>query len=156
MQKFYPQTLAPWQFQPVHNVFLLILSELGLIGLGLFIWWLWKLFHPANYRNVPPRKFQECSTWNILETRGRRGTLSEHGLNVEQSNISQEGTEENNQYISHNNTDELSRIIILRYFVAILLGLIFIMLFDHYLWDIQQGSLLLWLTAGFIAGMNRK
>ncbi|MBU1727749.1 O-antigen ligase family protein, partial [Patescibacteria group bacterium] len=29
MQKYIPQKLETWQFQPVHNVFLLILSELG-------------------------------------------------------------------------------------------------------------------------------
>jgi hypothetical protein len=175
MQKFYPQTLEFWEFQPVHNVFLLILSELGLVGLGLFIWWLWKLFHvehwrknknystPAQNKNVPrgtkftspqppptgeassPCKEEgvDCSTWNNFGQ-------------VEQSEELQKGTSENNKYILHNNIDELSRIIILRYFTAILLGLIFIMLFDHYLWDIQQGSFLLWLTAGFVAGIRRK
>ena len=34
-----------WQYQPVHNVFLLIWSELGIVGLVLFILFLWKLFH---------------------------------------------------------------------------------------------------------------
>ena len=41
------------------------------------------------------------------------------------------------------------------YFRAILLGLIFIMLFDHYLWDIWQGQVLFWLVCGFLAGMWR-
>lgn len=176
MQKFYPQTLEFWQYQSVHNVFLLILSELGLFGLGLFILWLWKLFNPPHRRasaeqinsHYPQKENQNkiadvphgtkytspqpshykggevgCSTWNIF---GR----------VKQFEELQEGSQENNQYILHNNIDELSRIITLRYFRAVFLGLIFIMLFDHYLWDIQQGSLLLWLTAGFVAGMRRK
>ncbi len=120
MQKYFPQKLELWQYQPVHNVFLLIFSELGLVGFGLFIWWLWKLFH------LPHRQ-----------------------TSVEQ-------WQKNNEYILHNDSAYLSSIIISRYFKGILLGLIFIMLFDHYLWDIQQGSLLFWLTAGFIAGINRK
>ena len=83
-----------------------------------------------------------------------RGTLLEHKTDAEHFESSQKGTQENSQYILDNNIDDLSMIIILRYFVAILLGIIFIMLFDHYLWDIQQGSLLFWLTAGFVAGIQ--
>ena len=150
MQKYFPQKLEFWQYQPVHNVFLLIFSELGLIGLGLFIWWLWKLFYPVNSDNVP------------------RGTLSEHGAGSEQKekNLTpfslirkRAGDEvdmeqEYNDYILHNDNTYLSSTIFSRYFQGILLGLIFIMLFDHYLWDIQQGSLLFWLTAGFITGIR--
>ena len=136
MQKFYSQTLEFWQYQPVHNVFLLIFSEFGLIGLGLFIWWLWKLFHSP--KNVP------------------RGTIKNKELNIEQLNNREKGIIDNNKYILNNNNTYLSSIIILRYFKGILLGLLFIMLFDHYLWDIQQGSLLFWLTAGFIAEIIRK
>ncbi len=42
--------LETWQYQPVHNIFLLIWSEWGIIGLVLFILFLWKLFHiePMN------------------------------------------------------------------------------------------------------------
>jgi hypothetical protein len=36
MQKFAPKPLESWQFQPVHNVYLIIWSELGIIGLALF------------------------------------------------------------------------------------------------------------------------
>ncbi|MDO9231383.1 MAG: O-antigen ligase family protein [bacterium] len=152
MQKYFPQKLEFWQYQPVHNVFLLIFSELGLVGLGLFIWWLWKLFHPVNSDNVP------------------RGTLSEHGAGAEQKkkdltplSFIRRGAggevdmeQEYNGYILHNDNTYLSSTIFSRYFQGILLGLIFIMLFDHYIWDIQQGSLLFWLTAGFVAGINRK
>jgi len=99
------QVVEQWQFQPVHNVFLLIWSELGLIGLVLFLWFLWTIFSKS-----------------ILE----------------------------NKY------DVSSNVVTLHYFKAILLGFIFIMLFDHYSWDIQQGSLLLWMTLGIIAGVKRK
>jgi O-antigen ligase len=36
--------LVIWQYQPVHNIFLLIWSELGVVGLVLFIMLLGKLF----------------------------------------------------------------------------------------------------------------
>lgn len=38
MQKYSPATLQIWQYQPVHNLFILIWAELGLIGLVLFLW----------------------------------------------------------------------------------------------------------------------
>ena len=99
------QTLELWQFQPVHNVFLLIWSELGIIGLILFIYWLYKVF-----RSCPIK----CSTCLI----GRQ---------------------------AWNN-----------YYIAVTTGFIFIMLFDHYLWDIQQGSFLLWMALGFIIDKNKE
>jgi hypothetical protein len=34
--------------QPVHNIFLLVMVETGLIGLGIFIWLLWKTFLATN------------------------------------------------------------------------------------------------------------
>jgi hypothetical protein len=34
------KNLQGWQYQPVHNVFLLIFSELGIVGVGLFIFYL--------------------------------------------------------------------------------------------------------------------
>jgi hypothetical protein len=126
--KYTIQTFAIWQFQPVHNVFLLIWSELGLIGLGLFTWFLWIL--------LPP--------FSIIRRRAGDEVARSKGLT------------QNNQSILNNVNSILSSEIALRYFKAILLGFLFIMLFDHYLWDIQQGSILLWMTLGLIAGIRRK
>jgi hypothetical protein len=36
MQEFSSLKLQPWQFQPVHNIYLLLLNELGLLSLFLF------------------------------------------------------------------------------------------------------------------------
>lgn len=38
----------------------------------------------------------------------------------------------------------------------VLLAFIFIMFFDHYLWDIQQGQIMLWAILGLIVARNRK
>ncbi len=47
--KIFPD-LEIWQYQPVHNIFLLIWSEWGIVGLVLFVLFLWKLLHikPTN------------------------------------------------------------------------------------------------------------
>ncbi len=34
--------------QPVHNIFLLVAAETGLIGLGIFLWFLWKIIKATN------------------------------------------------------------------------------------------------------------
>ncbi len=88
-----------WKLQPVHNVFLLIWSELGLIGLMVFIIFLLKII--------------------IIVSRGTKGKFP---------------------------------LLIGKTFSSIFIGLLFIMFFDHYPWDIQQGSILLWITLGFLVG----
>ena len=127
MQAYSKQILEFWQFQPVHNIFLLIWSELGIVGLIVFLFFILKILWGTN---VPPQKQVNCSTWNNFLLRGKRGTFSSVG--VEQS-VKQ----------TWNNSIQV-------YFKAILLGLTFIMLFDHYLWDIQQGQILLWMTMGLV------
>lgn len=108
----YGTKLELWQYQPVHNVFLLIWSELGIIGLFLLIWWLWKLFHSRRNEIVP------------------HGTISSYGAGVK-----------------HGETVD-------NFFKGLFLATIFIMLFDHYFWDIQQGQIMLWLIAGLLAGVS--
>ena len=51
--------ILDWQFQPVHNVFFLILNELGLIGFLLFVVFIIKVLKIAMI-NI------KCSTWNIF------------------------------------------------------------------------------------------
>ncbi|MDO8240614.1 MAG: O-antigen ligase family protein [Candidatus Moranbacteria bacterium] len=120
------QALSDWQFQPVHNVFLLIWSELGLVGLILFIWMLWKLFHVEQFekKRVAPESSIKCSTWN-----------NSHCETYEPIKNVPRGTFPS---------------IVIRLFQGLFLGLTFIMLFDHYLWDIQQGQMILWMALAFL------
>lgn len=132
--------LEIWQFQPVHNVFLLIWSELGIVGLGLSMYWLYRMFRACSV-------YSDCSMWN-----------NQSIYEVKQSKMQKNKTPNGDlpsdtESILQNKYYFMSNIIIFLYFKAILLGFIFIMLFDHYFWDIQQGSFLFWMTAGFIAGM---
>ena len=56
-QAFFPQ-LLDWQFQPAHNIFLLIATELGLFGSSLFIFWLIQTFY-FNIQYVSRETYQE-------------------------------------------------------------------------------------------------
>ena len=180
-----------WQYQPVHNIFLLIWSELGIIGITLFLVWIWSMFHVEHWKKHYKEK-TKCSTWNIK--RGKmaknlnfqqlsttyiqtpikysenkqnvpRGTFclkilskintSLHQLNKTKNNKNKEKILDNNSSILYNKFNILS-IDTLHFFQGIFSGFIFIGLFDHYLWDIQQGSFLFWITAGFITAIKRK
>lgn len=56
LPQFAPMPLAPWDMQPVHNVFLLVASELGLIGgmlfFGIIVWMLVKLWQKREGGNA--------------------------------------------------------------------------------------------------------
>lgn len=142
MQSHTNLRLSDWQFQPVHNVFLLIWSELGVIGMILFILLLWKLFH---VKQINQNKRLNCPTPALHLPRqskaGRLATISgsRGGWNnnlCEACNLKNgvpRGTIENN-------------IVISIFGRGLLLGIIFIMLFDHYFWTMQQGQIILWLT----------
>ncbi|MBU1177826.1 O-antigen ligase family protein [Patescibacteria group bacterium] len=90
-----------WQYQPVHNVPLLIGSELGITCLLLFLVFV---------------------GWLVI-----LAFLS-----------------------SKRKKDQMSKLLLFASLVS-LLGLVIIMQFDHYLWTLQQGSLLFWLIAGMTA-----
>lgn len=108
MEKNAIYPLLSWQLQPVHNVFLLIWSELGFIGFFTFSIF---FIHLLTFKN----------------TNVSRGT---NDMNSEELRSARE--------IS----------IAIEYFRSILLGFFIILLFDHYLWDIQQGQWFLWMTLG--------
>ena len=122
MQKYYPKPLESWQFQPVHNVWLIVWSELGIVGLALFLVFMYKMFHVEHFSALSYRK---------------------EGMGENKDNA-----------ILHNKYGVMSNEVVLRYFKGILLGIVFIMFFDHYFWDIQQGSLMLWMVLGFVAGIK--
>ncbi|MEK7598800.1 MAG: hypothetical protein AAB487_03625 [Patescibacteria group bacterium] len=126
MQKYSPQALQAWQLQPVHNVFLLILSEIGLAGLSIFVLFLWKLFHVKHSKKIAGVK---CSTWN---SQGCEVYSKPPGTDVPRETI---------EY-----TLSLQSV-----FGALLIGFFVTTLFDHYLWDIQQGQIMLWAVLGLLA-----
>ncbi|MFH1671456.1 MAG: O-antigen ligase family protein [Candidatus Portnoybacteria bacterium] len=84
--------LPAWVFQPVHNIYLLIGSETGLIGLMAFLMFLFQLF----------RK-KESGYWLL--------------------------------FIGY--------------------SFLFIGLFDHFFWTLQQGQLIFWLVLGLLTTIRR-
>ncbi len=49
-------SLRPWEIQPVHNLYLLIASEIGLIGLMIFIFFILKLFSIFPFYSTTNRR----------------------------------------------------------------------------------------------------
>jgi len=128
-----------WQFQPVHNTFFLILNEYGIFVLLAFLVFLYKVFYffenvPSRRKcSIPKKMFHLSRLANIFALRREAGV--EHFTGQAWNNY------------KHNN-----RI----YWEGMFLALMFIMLWDHYLWDIQQGQIILWLILGFLTANRKK
>jgi hypothetical protein len=142
MQGFFDEKLLTWQFQPIHNVYLLILSELGLVGLALFLWFL--VYVLMYSRESVPRETSRIpevtdtdkrSTWNKLFSQARNMFHVELSMNV--------SARVNESLI---NNDSLYRVLVKILLVCVLA----IMFFDHYFWDIQQGRLLFWIVLALV------
>jgi len=136
MQHFFTEKLLLWQLQPIHNVFLLIFSETGSVGIGLFLWFLAFVFL-RNSKNVPRGTIphlpmQKCSTWNNSLSSYIKMFHVEHSLATKRMEYSESD----------------KKVIVPYLFRSLLVVIILIMLFDHYFWDIQQGQLLLWIILG--------
>ncbi len=93
--------LGAWTLQPVHNLYLLIASELGLIGLIVFLMFVFQLTRQAKEQKAKNRQ----------------------------------------QY----------------YLLLCLVScFLFLGLFDHYFWTLQQGQILFWLVLGLLVSFENK
>ncbi len=116
------QKPEPWQYQPAHNVYLLIISEIGIVGfiiLALFI-----------------IKIMICNYKIIKKPLNKRFPLDNNSNNF--PIVSRET-------ISVNLGRELNY-----YLLSILISFLFIGLFDHFFWTLQQGRLTFWLVLGLM------
>lgn len=142
MQEFFSSKLLDWQYQPVHNVFLLVWSEVGIIGLfGLFqilrtIWKGQKMFH-----------MKQNSSKNTSQSE-----VSEIGTDIYGEDVSR--LPRQMFPVEHSDWGGTVNVNLATYIKAVLVGFTFIALFDHYLWDIQQGQIMLWLTLGLLLGVE--
>ena len=87
-------------YQPVHNMYLLIANEIGLLGVAAFLGWLAALIW-AYIRNNKFKEFYHIS------------------------------------------------------FFIVFLSILAMGLFDHFLWTLQQGQLIFWLTVGLISASGK-
>jgi len=92
-----------WIYQPVHNIYILIAAETGILGLFAFLWFLFKIM-----RSV------------YLE----RKVISDKPA--------------------------------FYCFLGIIIFVLAIGFFDHFLWDLQQGQLMLWIMLGILASFSIK
>jgi O-antigen ligase len=89
--------LAAWVHQPVHNIYLLIASEVGLMGLVVLLLFLFQLFRKSG-----------C----------------------------------------------IKKTFLCRWLIVVASSFLFIGLFDHFFWTLQQGQLMFWLVLGLLAGYS--
>lgn len=90
--------LAPNLYQPVHNIYLLIFSEIGVLGLAAFLSFI--VFLIGDYLKL---KFEKPFHYSFL---------------------------------------------------IIFVSLLFFGLFDHFLWTLQQGQIIFWMTLGLISSLG--
>ena len=93
--------LTPNLYQPVHNIYLLIFSETGILGIALFLLFLFFLIR--NFLKETP--FNRPFHYSLL---------------------------------------------------ILFVSILFLGLFDHFLWTLQQGRIILFLTAGLLAAIFAK
>ena len=187
------QKLEPWQYQPAHNVYLLIISEIGIVGFIILSLFIMKIMI-CNYKIIkkPLNKSfylnNNSNNTSIVsrETVGKNKTVENKNvfyifkkiirkiLFTETSWIpASAGMTESKDIIARRgflnklknrlNNNKLNNKIVSRetisvnlnrelnyYLLAILVSFLFIELFDHYFWTLQQGKLMFWLVLGLI------
>ncbi|MEA2098362.1 MAG: O-antigen ligase family protein [Patescibacteria group bacterium] len=94
------QELQPWQYQPAHNIYFLIASEIGIIGLLFFLLFIIYIISDS-IKNVSRETFSDTRTLSC-------------------------------------------------FLLAVFISFLFIGLFDHYFWTLQQGRLMFWLVLGIM------
>ncbi|MBI2439372.1 MAG: O-antigen ligase family protein [Candidatus Moranbacteria bacterium] len=145
LQGFFDQKLFDWQFQPVHNLFLLVFVELGFIGLVLFLLFWVGIFILNVSRETSIYSFLK-DVFNVnffIEKFDNKENQTENMFHVKQNRLI--------------NVENVSRETFMKKLSVTLWIMIFgLALFDHYFWDIQQGQLLFWILCGIIAATARK
>ncbi len=134
-----PLLLVIWSFVSI------FWSENRAIGIYRSIGFL-ELYFLYSYIAIRfvPCYLLNCSTWNNFlysSSNVSRGTILDEAMDSSTKLFHVEHFE----YVLSKMT---------QYLRAILLGLIVVMLFDHYLWDIWQGQILFWLACGLLAGIS--
>lgn len=120
MKKYSESSMLLWQYQPVHNIYMLIFSEIGIVGLSLFILLILRII---SYRQI-------SAIW-------RNNTIENNDM--ARLIVSSEETLRLGEAVA-----------VKKFFLPILFGFLLIGFFDHYLWDLQQGQFLLWILLGLI------
>jgi hypothetical protein len=111
------EKLESWQYQPAHNIYFLIASEIGIVGLLLFLLFVFQVVFD--------------SVKGIMS--GLLRVFLESGKTI----VSRETIFSPNFKLNY-------------FLLAIFISFLFVGLFDHYFWTLQQGELMFWLVLGFL------
>lgn len=185
------QKLQPWQYQPAHNIYLLIASEIGIMGLILFLLLIVSVLYNLIHKNLniygKRRRTNVClssesknifcnkidSLVEAINNIVSHETISSNifNNNLNKNNLADKNNQKNplfdksrgvfkklqdhnfklkNKIVSCETIDNNLNI----YLFAILTAFLFIGLFDHYFWTLQQGRLIFWLVLGLILAMS--
>ncbi|MCK4891043.1 MAG: O-antigen ligase family protein, partial [Candidatus Pacebacteria bacterium] len=159
------QEFQSWQYQPAHNIYLLIASEIGIIGLIFFL--LSVVYAISGSIKIVSRETIDKSYFSA--DKGRLGEVNEisRDYNLNKSLSIQKISLLNKvkrffrsviapvEMIDSNVSRETILNVKLNYFlIAILVSFLFIGLFDHYFWTLQQGRLMFWLVLGLMLVNN--
>ena len=127
-----------WRYQPAHNIYLLIASEIGIMGFLIFALFVTQVIKGSNKQIFPSRKglavgyFTNSTHPQPPPERGFQDNVSRETFNILQAQKS------------------------LQYFlIAIFIGFLAIGMFDHYFWTLRQGRLEFWLILALIAANER-
>ena len=144
MADFSPVKLEFWQYQPVHNIYLLIFSELGIIGFILFVFIILNILKMAY---LSQKSLSNFSFNKILNEPINNQSKMFHVKHLANNSLNKA----KNGELKQEKIDEIEACcnISLPFFL-IFIGFLFIGLFDHYFWTIQSGQLVFWLIAGLI------
>ncbi len=119
-----------WQWQPIHNVYLLMASEMGVAGLIAFLVFIAFLF----FKNSKFEARNSKQTPNIKIQNSKRFLFWKFG---------------------HSNLFRISNLEF-RISAAMLVALLLMAAADHFFWTIEQGRLMLWLTIGLVLASGNK
>jgi hypothetical protein len=124
-------------YQPTHNVFMLVLSEIGIFGLMFFIGLLFVIASPDALVGAKQSlvKFRVCEIASSLTLLAM--TIKNRLLRPPQMR----GPRDDKNELAPRNDSK----------TAILIALVVIMTFDHWLWSLHFGVLFFWLVLGLLA-----
>jgi len=182
------QKLEPWQYQPAHNIYFLIISEIGIIGFIIVALFIVKIMicnfriikKPLNKRFYLINNFDSSSIVSretIEENKMDKNILNYNinkfgvftifrsfnklKINLAQGNILKLfnnkifGRKLNNEIVSRETISKDLSPTLNYYLLAIFISFLFIGLFDHYFWTLQQGRLIFWLILGLMLVNSR-
>ena len=149
------QKLEPWQYQPAHNIYLLIISEIGIIGFTIFALFVIKIM-VYSFRIIK-NPLNKLSYLNNNSQIVSRETIEQNNLAkfviVSLSNYDKFSVLPTFRQ-AQSDTVVKSRNLLNYFLLSILISFLFIGLFDHYFWTLQQGRLIFWLVLGLMLASN--